>query len=211
MPRYNALLGVVSSSLKQALLALRGAVVMSPDLEALTNSLQDNAVRRGMPAGRWGRSTRRQEAVGLHRAPWAAGKAGPGSLEPTNTSLRAHCCSDVHWALITALPWTAPHHALSMSPLAPAALLFAGAQRVGRQGLPLVEAPRRLGGRPARTPHVCGRLGGARQAGRLLDLRPLLPPGAPGGGPGRGGGVARAAPSRVACVQRLGPRSDHTA
>ncbi|WIA11828.1 hypothetical protein OEZ85_011917 [Tetradesmus obliquus] len=42
--RYNALLAVIDSSLKSSLKALRGLVVMSPDLEAVANSLYDNQV-----------------------------------------------------------------------------------------------------------------------------------------------------------------------
>lgn len=42
--RYNALLAVIDSRLKSSLKALRGLVVMSPDLEAVANSLYDNQV-----------------------------------------------------------------------------------------------------------------------------------------------------------------------
>lgn len=42
--RYNALLAVIVSSLKATLKALKGLVVMSPDLEAVVNSLYDNQV-----------------------------------------------------------------------------------------------------------------------------------------------------------------------
>lgn len=43
--RYNNLLSVVRSSLQQAIKALKGLVVMSPDLEAVAYSLYDNQVR----------------------------------------------------------------------------------------------------------------------------------------------------------------------
>ncbi|KAF6265909.1 dynein heavy chain 2 [Scenedesmus sp. NREL 46B-D3] len=42
--RYNALLDVIDSSLRAALKALKGLVVMSPDLEEVVNSLLDNQV-----------------------------------------------------------------------------------------------------------------------------------------------------------------------
>eukprot|EP00878_Enallax_costatus_P015185 GHUV01015897.1.p1 GENE.GHUV01015897.1~~GHUV01015897.1.p1 ORF type:complete len:755 (+),score=209.16 GHUV01015897.1:720-2984(+) len=42
--RYNALLAVINSSLKATLKALKGLVVMSPDLEKVVNSLYDNQV-----------------------------------------------------------------------------------------------------------------------------------------------------------------------
>lgn len=43
-PRYNALLGVVRHSLQEATKALKGLVVMGPDLEAVAYSLYDNQV-----------------------------------------------------------------------------------------------------------------------------------------------------------------------
>ena len=42
--RYNGLLSVIKSSLKSSLKALKGLVVMSPDLELVTNSIFDNQV-----------------------------------------------------------------------------------------------------------------------------------------------------------------------
>ena len=42
--RYNALLAVINSSLQDTLKALKGLVVMSPDLEKVVNSLYDNQV-----------------------------------------------------------------------------------------------------------------------------------------------------------------------
>lgn len=42
--RYNALLAVIDSSLKATLKAIKGLVVMSPDLEKVVNSLFDNQV-----------------------------------------------------------------------------------------------------------------------------------------------------------------------
>jgi dynein heavy chain len=42
--RYNALLEVIESSLRATLKALKGLVVMSPDLEKVVNSLYDNQV-----------------------------------------------------------------------------------------------------------------------------------------------------------------------
>jgi dynein heavy chain len=42
--RYNALLEVIDSSLRATLKALKGLVVMSPDLEKVVNSLYDNQV-----------------------------------------------------------------------------------------------------------------------------------------------------------------------
>jgi hypothetical protein len=43
--RYNALLEVIDSSLRATLKALKGLVVMNPDLEKVVNSLYDNQVR----------------------------------------------------------------------------------------------------------------------------------------------------------------------
>lgn len=52
--RYNALLAAITSSLGSTLKALKGLVVMSPDLEAVANSLYDNQVltaeSKGLPA-----------------------------------------------------------------------------------------------------------------------------------------------------------------
>lgn len=45
--RYNALLGVIASSLASTLKALEGVVLMSPDLEKVANSLYDNKVGTG--------------------------------------------------------------------------------------------------------------------------------------------------------------------
>lgn len=42
--RYNSLLGVMRSSLRETLKALKGLVVMSPDLEAVAYALYDNLV-----------------------------------------------------------------------------------------------------------------------------------------------------------------------
>lgn len=42
--RYNALLAVIDGNLKATLQALKGLVVMSPDLEKVVNSLYDNQV-----------------------------------------------------------------------------------------------------------------------------------------------------------------------
>lgn len=42
--RYNGLLACVSDSLAAVLRALRGLVVMGPDMEALAHSLYDNKV-----------------------------------------------------------------------------------------------------------------------------------------------------------------------
>jgi dynein heavy chain len=42
--RYNGLLAVVRDSLAQTVKALRGMVVMSPDLEAVAYKLYDNQV-----------------------------------------------------------------------------------------------------------------------------------------------------------------------
>jgi dynein heavy chain len=42
--RYTALLGAITSSLTATLKALKGLVVMSPELEAVANSLYDNQV-----------------------------------------------------------------------------------------------------------------------------------------------------------------------
>jgi dynein heavy chain len=44
--RYNALLAVIDRSLHASLKALKGLVVMSPDLEKVVNSLYDNQVRQ---------------------------------------------------------------------------------------------------------------------------------------------------------------------
>ena len=43
--RYNTLLQVVASSLKECAKAVKGLVVMSPSLEAVSNSMYDNQVR----------------------------------------------------------------------------------------------------------------------------------------------------------------------
>lgn len=42
--RYNALLEVVAASLKECAKAVKGLVVMSPSLEAVSNSMYDNQV-----------------------------------------------------------------------------------------------------------------------------------------------------------------------
>ncbi len=42
--RYNALLEVVAASLKECAKAVKGLVVMSPGLEAVSNSMYDNQV-----------------------------------------------------------------------------------------------------------------------------------------------------------------------
>ena len=42
--RYNALLEVVSASLKECAKAVTGLVVMSPSLEAVSHSMYDNQV-----------------------------------------------------------------------------------------------------------------------------------------------------------------------
>ena len=43
--RYNALLEVVAASLGECAKAVQGLVVMSPSLEAVSNSMYDNQVR----------------------------------------------------------------------------------------------------------------------------------------------------------------------
>ncbi len=43
--RYNALLEVVAASLKECGKAVKGLVVMSPSLEAVSNSMYDNQVK----------------------------------------------------------------------------------------------------------------------------------------------------------------------
>lgn len=43
--RYNGLLNVIARSLRETVKALKGLVVMSPDLEAVAFSLYDNQVR----------------------------------------------------------------------------------------------------------------------------------------------------------------------
>lgn len=48
--RYNALLEVVAASLKECAKAVKGLVVMSPSLEAVSNSMYDNQVTRWMYA-----------------------------------------------------------------------------------------------------------------------------------------------------------------
>lgn len=45
--RYNALLEVVAASLKECGKAVKGLVVMSPSLEAVSNSMYDNQVQSG--------------------------------------------------------------------------------------------------------------------------------------------------------------------
>ena len=47
--RYNALLGAMRGSLEDSVKALKGLVVMSPELEAVTMSMYDNQVRRQPP------------------------------------------------------------------------------------------------------------------------------------------------------------------
>ena len=44
--RYNSLLEVMASSLRETTKALKGLVVMSPELEAVAYSMYDNQVRR---------------------------------------------------------------------------------------------------------------------------------------------------------------------
>ena len=43
--RYNSLLAVMSQSLRETTKALKGLVVMSPELEAVAYSMYDNQVR----------------------------------------------------------------------------------------------------------------------------------------------------------------------
>ena len=43
--RYNSLLGVMHKSLKETVKALKGLVVMSPELEGVAYSMYDNQVR----------------------------------------------------------------------------------------------------------------------------------------------------------------------
>jgi len=45
--RYNALLEVVAASLKESAKAVKGLVVMSPSLEAVSTSMYDNQVQNG--------------------------------------------------------------------------------------------------------------------------------------------------------------------
>lgn len=44
--RYNALLEVVAASLQECAKAVQGLVVMSPSLEAVSNSMYDNQVQK---------------------------------------------------------------------------------------------------------------------------------------------------------------------
>lgn len=46
--RYNTLLGVMDRSLKESVKALKGLVVMSPELEGVAFAMYDNQVRGGM-------------------------------------------------------------------------------------------------------------------------------------------------------------------
>jgi dynein heavy chain len=60
--RYNALLAVIDSSLRATLKALKGLVVMSPDLEKVVNSLYDNQVRQNVHVACGGAYTGRKWA-----------------------------------------------------------------------------------------------------------------------------------------------------
>lgn len=84
--RYNSLLGVMRSSLRETLKALKGLVVMSPDLEAVAYALYDNLV--GDAAG----GAKDRGGSGCGASPEGAGEGCCVVCVPTKSCLAAlHC------------------------------------------------------------------------------------------------------------------------